>query len=507
MKVFKLNDYNSADTIAALATFPSTSALGIIKISGKKALDIVSRIFLPRRKKNLKKVKTYTLHYGWIVDKAHSARRIAHSGKHQTSHVPSTFGETSPLCGGRPTSHIIIDEVLVSVMRAPNSYTKEDVVEISCHGGILVLNRILEIILKQGARLALPGEFTYRAFLNGRIDLLQAESIQSIVESKSKESLALANAQLKGEASAKIREMKERVKELFIETEALINFPEDGVKIDITKIKDRVKILESKLNALLGGSEEARALKEGLRCVICGKTNVGKSTLFNCLFGQERVIVSKFAGTTRDVIEETINIRGVPLRIYDTAGILTPKDLLAKKAIEKSSQAFNEADLIILVLDGSRPLSKEDLFLFDKVKNVTGKDTLNKKSLIVAINKVDLKQRLRAKDIFSFSGFKVKLSALRNRGIKDLEQAVFKVVYKKGIKKEDMIFLSHYQFQVLKTTKEAVSGARQYLEKEYPIDFVNLALKESLDNLGKISGEVFSQELIENIFSNFCIGK
>jgi tRNA modification GTPase len=264
--------------------------------------------------------------------------------------------------------------------------------------------------------------------------------------------------------------------------------------------------LREKLKNLSQGSEEARILGEGLRCVICGRTNVGKSTLFNYLLREERVIVSKTAGTTRDVIEETINIRGIPLRIYDTAGILEPRDLIDKKAIEKTEEAFSQADLVILVLDGSRPLGKEDIFLFKKLEKINASSGKNKK-IIVVINKSDLKQKLSLKDISQIGDFKVKLSALKKKGIEVLEEAVFKTVYKKGINKEDIIFLERTQKTILEKVTENIFRASQFIESGYPLDFLNLSLKEALYDLGRLSGEVFCEEIIESIFSNFCIGK
>ncbi|UCG35847.1 MAG: tRNA uridine-5-carboxymethylaminomethyl(34) synthesis GTPase MnmE [Candidatus Omnitrophota bacterium] len=469
MQKLRIKNYNTKDTIAAIATYPASSALGVIKISGKKALPIISEIFISQKKKDIKKAKTHTLHYGWIKNGSQSSNGTG-----------------------------VLDEVLVSIMRSPSSYTKEDVVEISSHGGTLVLNKILERVLGQGARLALPGEFSYRAVRGGRIDLLQAESIRDIVDAKSEEGLRLAIRQLKGEKSKEIDGLKERLKELFVKTEALINFPEDEVNISLEKLKKELKAIRNSIDSLLAASQEAKILREGLKCVICGKTNAGKSTLFNCLLKEERVIVSRYAGTTRDVVEETINIRGVPLRIYDTAGILEPKDLVSRKAIEKSAKTFNEADLIILVLDGSKQLAKDDYFLLERIKD---------KNAIFIINKSDLPQKIQLDKLATLSVPKVKMSALHNKGLKQLEEAVFKSVYKRGVDREDVIFLSHYQKQSLDALRGNILEAYQYMDKGYTIDFLNFALRESLDNLAKLSGKVLADEVLHDIFSNFCIGK
>ena len=475
MREFRLKDYKLGDTIAAIATFPGKSALGVAKISGPKALAIAVKIFKPYRKKNVKEVKTHTLHYGWIVDKGKGKRIKAGGGKKE-----------------------IVDEVLLSVMRKPSTYTKEDVIEISSHGGVAVVNKILQLVLEQGARLALPGEFTYRALLGGRIDLLQAESIRGIVDAKSENALALASSQLRGGATLKVKQLKEKLGELFVQTESAINFPEDDVDISSLKLERRVEALAKKVDNLLEGSREAEVMCEGFKCVICGKANVGKSTLFNRLLKEERVIVSRFSGTTRDVVEETINIRGVPLRIYDTAGILEPKDLITRKALKKALRIFSECDLVILILDGSRRLEKEDSFLLKKVKN---------KNVIFVINKADLTQRLDLKKIPNPSGAIVKMSALKSKGLGDLEDAVYRKVYREGVDRESIVFLSQYQRQILGKLGSSLNQIKVFLKESRPIDFINIELKVCLDNLGRLSGEVFSEEILKSIFSQFCIGK
>jgi len=495
MGEFRLKDYKSGDTIAAIATFPAKSALGVIKLSGSKALAVTSRIFKPARKKNIRKVKTHTLHYGWIIEKTEDRRQKTENR-----------GEKGERREQKSRIEGVVDEVLVSVMRKPCSYTREDVVEISSHGGAAVVNKILDIILKEGARLASPGEFTYRALMGGRIDLLQVESIRGIVEARSENALAPATLQLKGETSLKIKRLKEEIKELFVQSESAINFPEADIGEFPPDLREKIDKLERDVNKLIEGSREAEIMREGLKCVICGKTNVGKSTLFNCLLKKERVIVSRFPGTTRDIIEEAINIRGVPLRIYDTAGILEPKDLIAKKSLKKSLEIFQECDLVILVVDGSRCLGRDDFFLLDKAKN---------KNVILVINKADLTQRLNLKKVskaFVADELRpvpavVKMSALKSKGLKDLEKAVYGVVYKKGVERENIIFLSQYQRQILKELGAGLSRIKAFLEEGRTIDFINIELKICLDNLGRISGEVFSEEILESIFSNFCIGK
>ncbi|MBP7087782.1 MAG: tRNA uridine-5-carboxymethylaminomethyl(34) synthesis GTPase MnmE [Candidatus Omnitrophica bacterium] len=471
--MIKIKDYNLADTIAAIATFPSKSALGVIKISGKKSFFIISKIFKPRRRKNLKKVKSYTLHYGWI-------REIL---KNKTE---------------KNGKNLLIDEVLVSVMRKPYSYTKEDVIEISSHGGTVVLNKILNIILSQGARLALPGEFTYRALMNGRIDLLQAESISGLVEAKTEQSLYQAISQLKGEASEKIAKIKEEIKEIFIQTEGMMNFPEAEIGIANNHLKARAVSLMKRVGCLSQGAGEAKIMLEGFKCVICGKANVGKSTLFNKLLGQQRTIVSKFPGTTRDVIEESINIKGIPLRIYDTAGILEPKDIITKEAVDKAYNIFQQADLVILMLDGSKPLDRDDFLLLDKTKT---------KNTILVINKSDLIQRIDLKKTLSLKSPIVQISALKNQGLDKFKKVIYRKIHKGSFNREDIIFLNQYQQEVLKKVEQNLKEVILFLKEGYTLDFINMTLKDCLDNLGKLNGEVFSEEILENIFNNFCIGK
>ncbi|MDD4954736.1 MAG: tRNA uridine-5-carboxymethylaminomethyl(34) synthesis GTPase MnmE [Candidatus Omnitrophica bacterium] len=483
MSLVKLKYYNTDDTIAAIATFTSKSALGVIKISGKNAISIIHKIFIPRRSKDIRKAKTYTLHYGWIVDRAQGT-------------------------GFRVQEKKIIDEVLVSVMREPFSYTCEDVVEISCHGGAIVLGKILEAILKEGARLAQPGEFTYRAFLNGRIDLLQAEGIKNIVDAKTDKALQAAVSQLKGRAFEKFNKIKAAVKDAFLALEADINFPDDDTAINVPGVKEKIKRIISAMEDILKADKEAKIIKEGLICAICGKTNAGKSTLFNALLQEERVIVSEVPGTTRDVIEETINIRGIPLRIHDTAGILSPRNFIEKKAIEKSEKIFNEADLVILVLDGSRRLSKDDLFLLNKIKKLRGgKNTDSPKGVVVIINKSDLKQKLNLKNISHIKGFRVKLSALKKEGIEDLEKVITKAAASFSVKRDDFVFLNRYQSEILGNAYCDIKEAEKSLAANREIDAAAISLKNALENLGKLSGEVFCEELLESIFNDFCIGK
>ncbi|MCF7871069.1 MAG: tRNA uridine-5-carboxymethylaminomethyl(34) synthesis GTPase MnmE [Candidatus Omnitrophica bacterium] len=480
MSELNLKDYRVADTIAAIATAPSKAALGVVKISGKNSLSILDKIFAPKKKKDIRKEKTFTLHYGWIINSPKSLPR------RQAGKVKSQKSER------------IVDEVLVSIMRGPHSYTTEDVVEISSHGGVLVLSQIIELILKKGARLAKPGEFSYRALINGRIDLLQAEAILKLVEAKTPKAVFLSSRQLKGENSDRLKEIKKNLKDIFVQTETAINFPEEDINFDKVNFEKSLEKALKKVKRLQKSQGPAEIITQGLRCVICGRSNAGKSTLFNRLLRQERVIVSKVPGTTRDVIEETINIEGIPVRIYDTAGILEPEDFIARKALEKTNQVFNQADLVILLFDGSKKLSKDDKFLLDKTKD---------KNTILVVNKSDILQKINLNQKAIGQHKFIKMSALKDNDLKRFEKMVYKAVYKKGIDKKDLIFLNQYQKKELNNLVENLSKAKEYLKKDYTLDFINFSLKDSLESIGKISGEVIGEEILENIFSNFCIGK
>ena len=456
-----LKNYNTVDTIAAIVTFPAASALGVVKISGKKALSIVAAIFKPHKKKDIRKVKTYTLHYGVIINPHGKA----------------------------------VDEVIVSLMRAPNSYTREDVVEISSHGGVLMVNKILELVLKRGVRLALPGEFTYRAFLNGRVTLAQAQAVAEIVEAKSETGLNLAVKQLRGEHFARLEKSKQDLREMFSLSEAYLSFPEDDIAFSLSKLAKKIDRLIVELEQLLKGAQEARLLKEGLRCVICGRANVGKSTLFNRLLEEERVIVSRIAGTTRDVIEETIIVGGIPLKIFDTAGIITASDLLTKKAVVRSRQAIETADIILLVVDGSRPVNKDDQALIARVKD---------KPVVTVVNKSDLRQKINVK---ALPGKVVRLSALKNKGVPALEKAVHEFVCQKGVARHDLVFLSQYQSVILQAVIAHLAQAKEFLRAEASFDMVNACIGQALESFGRLIGEVGCEEVLDDIFSKFCIGK
>jgi len=473
-----IRGYDTKHTIAAIATFPSTAALGIIKVSGKDALSIVRRIFLPKNKnKDIKKAKSYTLHYGWIVQPSESRSRTVKTKRESK----------------------IIDEVLISIMRSPYSYTREDVVEISSHGGILILNKILDLILKSGARLAKPGEFSYRAFLNGRLDVIQLQAISDIVETKTEKTLFSLSRQLKGDFSKTILAVKDELRGISSLLEACINFPDEDIAEDLPQIKKGIKKIGTRIRNILNNHSIFRVLHEGIVCVICGSANVGKSTLFNRILKQERAIVTHVAGTTRDAIEETVNIKGLPLRIYDTAGIIKTKDLVSKNAVKKSYEKIEKADLVIFMFDASHSIDNENLSLLEKIKD---------KNIIVVVNKIDLPSRIKEERLQSLKKPLVRISALKGIGINQLEKTVFNAIYRKGMdRKENVVVLAKWQAQILEDILSHLNEAEKFVNEGFTLDFVSLALKNTLDDLSKLSGENIDEDVLNDIFSNFCIGK
>ncbi|MCM8831659.1 MAG: tRNA uridine-5-carboxymethylaminomethyl(34) synthesis GTPase MnmE [Candidatus Omnitrophica bacterium] len=473
MQVFKLKDYKTVDTIVALSTYPATAAIGLIRVSGKKAIKIFSEIFLSKEIKNFKNIESHKLYYGFIVDEK------------------------------RRSDYKIIDEVLVAIMKKPHSYTKEDVVEINCHGNPLIINKIIKLICRYGARLALPGEFTYRAFLNGRLDLLQAKSVVDIVEARSEEALDIAIRQLEGEQSKKLLNIKKNLQELFSEIEACINFPDEEISLDKKRLRNILIKIKEEVSLITYASIEAKKYQEGINCIICGKTNVGKSTLFNRLLKEERAITSSIAGTTRDVIGETTNLDGLILKIFDTAGIFKASDAISEKAIKKTEEAFEKSNIILLVLDGSKAIENDDYFFLNKLNTLQ----LENKKIIFVINKIDLEQKLTIPANFKKLGPIVKISALKNIGIKKLQNTIKNLIYKKGIDLKNSFILNAYQLEILKNLARKIEDAINFLEKGYAIDFVNLALKEAIENLGRLAGEIVTEDILRDIFSKFCIGK
>ena len=455
---------NFSDTISAISTAQGEGGIGIVRLSGPKALFIANKIFLPQTKGKPAEFRSHTLHYGLISD----------NGK-------------------------IIDEVILSVMRGPKSYTKEDIVEINCHGSVVALGKVLDLTIANGARLASPGEFTKRAFINGRIDLTQAEAVIDIIRAKTDSALKVSLGQLSGGLSKEISKIRQKLLNILVILEANIDFPEEGIQQDTAKILQSVITIEADLNQLLGSASSGRILREGIAVVICGKPNVGKSSLLNALLKKERSIVTSVAGTTRDAIEEMIDIKGIPVKITDTAGILKARDLIEKKAVKRSREYIKLADLVIIVFDASNKLDDGDRKLIKEIKN---------KDVIAVINKIDLKSRIQKEQIIKEFKRVVELCAKSGKNINTLEDALCEFVFKGKLHAPEFLIVSNLRhIHALKNAKKLISQAKEALVKRLPQEFITQDLKDACVYLDKILGKNFSDDLIDRIFTDFCIGK
>ncbi len=456
--------YSINDTIAAVATSAGESGIGILRISGPGALLVADRVMRLKSGKRPSAARTYTLHYGWVVQ-----------------------GEE------------LIDEAILTVMRAPRSYTREDVAEISVHSGLIPLRRCLELVLANGARLAEPGEFTRRAFLNGRIDLAQAEAVLDIIHSKTDAALKNSVEQLKGALSARIGRVYGQLLAALAELEAGIDFPDDAGATDCRALSLSLERALGSLEEMLEESKYGRVLREGMRAVICGKPNVGKSSLLNALLKEERCIVTPIAGTTRDTIEEVIDIKGIPLRIADTAGLIEPRDMIERKAISRSTQYIRNADVVILVFDGSRPLSGEDLAVIKKV---------GRKRAIAVVNKTDLRQRLCREELRKKFPVLVEISAKRSHNLKELEEALVSGLGEKGpgLGEAGLVANARHIARVRDAQKSVAAAKRSLDNKVFP-ELIAQDIRDALRSLDEILGRSSSEELLDKIFSEFCIGK
>ncbi len=479
---------DSFDTIAAIATSVGEAGIGIVRLSGQDALSIAGKVFLAKDGRKPSDFKTYTVHYGWIVDRQGSG--VRGQGSKQEDTRPKTQNP-------RPN---IIDEVLLTVMRAPRSYTKEDVVEINCHGGIVPLRRVMDLILRCGARLAEPGEFTKRAFLNGRIDLAQAEAVLEIIRAKSEAALTAGLQQLRGALSEEIEKIRNALLEILTGLEAGIDFPDEEIApAELEIISGKLKQMNSRLQSILDNARYGRILREGLHAVICGRPNVGKSSLLNALLRQERSIVTATPGTTRDTIEELIDLKGIPVRVVDTAGILKPRDLIEKKAVERSRRYIDLADLVILLFDGSREFTADDRSLARRLKG---------KTVLAVVNKIDKKQKLKREEILKIFPRLVEISARKNQNIELLEQAICELVYAGRLKPSEPVLVTNLRhIQAVRKAQKLIAEALNSLDNEVGAEFVSQSLKDAAGFLDELLGKRFSEDLLERIFSDFCVGK
>jgi len=480
--------YGLNDTITAISTAIGESGIGIVRISGKDALPIADKIFHSKDGKKPSVCKSYTVHYGWVVNSFSSSRVLEFSSLNSRTHGLTDSGTE------------IIDEVILTVMRAPRSYTKEDIVEINCHGGIIPLRAILNLILENGARLAQPGEFTKRAFLNGRIDLAQAEAVLDIIRAKTDSALKIGIQQLKGTLSKHINKIREVLLGTLSSLEANIDFPEEEVSsTNLKKVRQDLENINQQLKSMLEASAYGRILREGVSTVICGRTNVGKSSLLNALLKQERSIVTPIAGTTRDTIEEIINIKGIPIKIIDTAGIIEPRDLVEHKAVLRSKKYINSADLVILVFDGTKRLNADDQILIKKLK---------KKTVLAVINKIDLRQKIEKERLTRIFNNLISISAKKNKNINLLEDALVNLICKgKVISAEAACVANMRHIEKLKYLQKFVAQAINSLDNNLSLEFIAQDIKDALGYLDEIVGRRFSDDLLDRIFSEFCIGK
>ncbi|MDO8281650.1 MAG: tRNA uridine-5-carboxymethylaminomethyl(34) synthesis GTPase MnmE [Thermodesulfovibrionia bacterium] len=453
------------DTIAAISTPIGHGGIGIVRLSGPDALKIADKIFVSARKKKLANIKSHRIIYGHIV-------------------APSTK-ET-------------VDEVLVSVMKAPDTYTKENVVEINCHGGPVSVQRILELLLNAGARLADPGEFTRRAFLNGRIDLAQAEAVLDTINSLTEKSHKASLHQLEGKLSQTIGEIREEMLDLTANVEAYIDFPEDDIEpASKDELKKKAIKIGDRLKALIDSSRHGIILREGLKTAIIGRPNVGKSSLLNALLEKDRVIVTDIPGTTRDVIEEYLNIKGLPVKVLDTAGIRESHDLAEKEGVKRSLKAMKDAGLIILLLDGTEPLHETDKRL---IKDTASKD------VIIVINKTDRPLKIKL-DMLPKDDPAVMISAIKGTGLSELKERIIEKALQGGSISGDALVTNIRHIKALQKASGSIRSFNAGLKKGLSPEFLSIELRDALDAIGEILGITTTEDILDRIFSSFCIGK
>ena len=448
------------DTIVAISTALGVGAISIVRLSGNDAINIVNKCF---EGKDLTKVDSHTIHYGFI--------------KNETERI---------------------DEVLVSVMRAPKTYTTEDIVEINCHGGIITTKQVLETMLNSGARLAEPGEFTKRAFLNGRIDLVESEAIMDLIESKSSEAKKMALSQLYGDLSKLITSFRDRLKNLLSSIEVNIDYPEyyDIEIVTEEKIDKEIKSMKEELKNLIERSKSSSIIKNGIQTVILGRPNVGKSSILNKLLDEEKAIVTNVAGTTRDIVEGQTYIDGILIKFIDTAGIRKTDDIVEKIGVEKSLKAVEDADLIILVLNNNEELTAEDLEILEKTKD---------KQRIIVINKKDLERNIKLPENLENV---VETDTNSIEGIDSLKSKIKEMFNLEKITTKDYTYLSNSrQISLIIKAYQSILSAEKSLNESLPIDLIAIDLKECFDLLGQVIGISYTDEIIDNLFENFCVGK
>mgnify|MGYP000917031651 FL=1 len=457
------------DTIAAISTAPGEGAIGIVRISGEDAIRIADEVYRLKDKR-LKEQPSHTIHYGHIVD---------------------------------PKNDEVIDEVMVTVLRAPKTFTREDVVEINCHGGIVAINRILQLVLRMGARLAEPGEFTKRAFLNGRIDLSQAEAVMDLIRAKTDKSMQMAMRQLDGELSKLIQNLRQEILNTLAQVEVNIDYPEydDVEEMTLQLLREKTQQVSQGIRALLNTASQGKILRDGLKTAIVGRPNVGKSSLLNVLLREEKAIVTDIAGTTRDTIEEYVNVRGVPLQLIDTAGIRETDDVVERIGVERSRKALNEADFVLLILNQSEELMDEDLRLLEQTKGF---------KRIILLNKTDLPTKIDMGKVKEFATDSeiVTTSMLKKEGIDQLEEKIADYFFQGQMNERDATYLSNTRhIALLEKAEQALQEVANGVDMGMPVDLIQIDFTRAWDLLGEITGDTVQDELLIQLFSQFCLGK
>lgn len=458
------------DTIAAISTPMGEGAIAVVRLSGSDAISIAGRLFKSVSGKQLEDVATHTIHYGHLID---------------------------------PKSGQVVEEVMMTVMKGPKTFTKEDVVEVNCHGGMVSVHRVLQLVLNHGARLAEPGEFTKRAFLNGRIDLSQAEAVMDLIRAKTDRAMNVALGQMEGRLSRLIRKLRQEILETLAHVEVNIDYPEydDVEEMTHKMLLEKASYVRDEIQKLLETSQQGKILREGLATVIVGRPNVGKSSLLNSLVHENKAIVTDIPGTTRDVIEEYVNVKGVPLKLLDTAGIRETEDIVERIGVEKSRQVLKEADLILLVLNSAEKLTIEDENLFKATKGM---------DVIVIVNKTDLPQQIEMDKVRELAGEQriVTTSLREDRGVEELEKAIASLFFSGSIETGDSTYVSNSRhIALLNQAHRSIEDAIEAVRSGVPIDIAQIDLTRSWELLGEIIGDSVHESLIDQLFSQFCLGK
>lgn len=454
------------DTIAAISTPRGEGGIGIVRISGDRAIEILGKIFKPKSEKEIKELRNFSINYGKL------------------------YNENNEL----------VDEVLVSIMKGTKTYTAEDIVEINCHGGYLITEKVLELVLRFGARHAEQGEFTRRAFVNGRIDLTQAEAVMDLIHSKTDKSISLSLDQLRGDLKSQIAHLKKLLLDVAAHVNVVLDYPEEGIDDPLPdNLVDNLETVMNTANELILSYDKGKMIKEGVKTAIVGKPNVGKSSLLNALLREERAIVTHIAGTTRDIIEEVINIKGIPLVLVDTAGIRKTDDLVENIGVEKSFEQIEKADFILFVVDGSTELDNEDLKINEKLRG---------KKVLGIVNKNDLNQVAKLSELDSVDSF-INISAKESIGISDMEEQIYDLIVRGTVENSSkkLIITNIRHKTALEKTKDAIKNIFETINMGLPMDLIAVDLKEALDSLSEVTGEISTEDLLDHVFKNFCVGK